>query len=153
MLEGPLSSVSNRATCLVRLARFAHFLFQLLKNIVRMYVVYACVFSRSHTCVCMCVPGFRCLPQPVSTVFIETKASYWTCCLRIHQAQLGAGKMAQPLKALTALAEDPRSVPGTHPARAHDHLKRQLRGDLLPFSGLPGCYTHKHTGKTLRHVQ
>ena len=46
----------------------------------------------------------------------------------LHKKSIrGAGEMAQRLRALTALPEDPGSIPSTHMA-AHNCLKIQFQG-------------------------
>lgn len=52
----------------------------------------------------------------------------------------GARKMAQQLKTLVALAQNPSLAPSTHRV-AHNPLQFQFLGALMPFPALTGTYT------------
>jgi hypothetical protein len=45
--------------------------------------------------------------------------------------------MVQQLRALTALAEDPGSIPSTHMV-TNNHQQLHFPGDLMPYAGLRG---------------
>lgn len=61
--------------------------------------------------------------------------------------ELGAGKMAQCLCMLIALAEDQGSATNTH-VRTHEHLGLQFQESRCPlWISLNARHIHTHTGK------
>jgi hypothetical protein len=89
-----------------------------------------------------------------------TEVSLTSTSLQVHQFQKVpisplkkkkklTGEVAQQLRALAALAEDPGSVPGTH-VEAHSHLK--LRSQRIPCSLLTSMGT-RHTHSALTDTQ
>ena len=69
----------------------------------------------------------------------------------IYKTELGAGEMAQQLRAGTVLAEGPEFA-SQHPhLAAHNHLQLQLQGNQRPLLASSVSCTHVHM-PTHRHI-